>query len=211
LRITNLPNNVDIELLKSQIKNQSTHVSAELESLYLVPEVATTRPTFTAFLRMATIGTALGARLRLASLRYYQDCQIEFMMDPCERDLEELALKWNAEKYWDMVEAQNFQMQPYMHQYHMQFPQVPSQFPQPQQEQQQTPGPSPQLYQPFSEQHKQQQQPASDDEDLKRKGTGVPTFLLSVYGVLFFSFVCLRSSFFFSFLMGFFPLSSGFG
>jgi hypothetical protein len=112
---------VDIELLKAQVKNQSSHVAAEVESLYLCPEVATARPTFTAFLRMATIGTALGARLRLGSLRYYADCQFGWMMDPCERNLEELGLKWNLERYYDAM--QQYQMPPNLHQYHQTFPQ----------------------------------------------------------------------------------------
>ncbi|KAA8911469.1 hypothetical protein FN846DRAFT_1019622, partial [Sphaerosporella brunnea] len=82
LRVRNLPNNVDIELLKAQVKNQSSFISAQIESLCLIPENSTTRPTFTAILRMATIGTALGARMRLRSLRYYHECDLDFLHDP---------------------------------------------------------------------------------------------------------------------------------
>jgi hypothetical protein len=49
LRIPNLPNNVGIELLTSQVKDQSSHISAESQSLRLVPEVATLKPSVTAF------------------------------------------------------------------------------------------------------------------------------------------------------------------
>ena len=101
----NLPNNVDVELLKSQVRSQSKNVVAEVESLHLIPETTLPTPTFTMFLRMATIGTALGAKLRLQNLKYYAECSFEFLPDPTEGSLEDLGYKWTCERYWDRVTA----------------------------------------------------------------------------------------------------------
>lgn len=110
LKICHLPNNIDVELLKAQIKNQSRNVVAEIETIHMVPENPGSHPTFTGFIRMATIGTALGARLRLANLAYYKNCTFEFLPDPCAGTLEELTHKWNTEKYWDGCIARSKQL-----------------------------------------------------------------------------------------------------
>ncbi|KAI5848348.1 hypothetical protein BZA05DRAFT_420238 [Tricharina praecox] len=103
LRVCNLPNTVDVELLKFQVRTQSRNVLAEVESLRLIPETNLAAPTFTMFLNMATIGTALGAKLRLQSLKYYADCSFEFLPDPVEGSLEDLGYTWACERYWDQL------------------------------------------------------------------------------------------------------------
>jgi hypothetical protein len=80
IRIENLPNNIDLGMLKNQIKNQSKSVIPGVETINIIPESAALHPTFTGFVRMATIDTALGAKLRLKSLSYYKDCGFVFIL-----------------------------------------------------------------------------------------------------------------------------------
>ena len=82
LRIGGLPNNISLDQLRRQIRKQSSSVTAEIESVVLVPESSAVNPSYTGFVRMATIGTALGARLRLAGLKFYRNCAFDFMPGP---------------------------------------------------------------------------------------------------------------------------------
>ncbi|KAF8536364.1 hypothetical protein BDD12DRAFT_890400 [Trichophaea hybrida] len=120
LRIDNLPNNINLEKLQKQIKSQSKHVAAEIETIQIIPQSAALHPKYTGFVRMSTIGTALGAHLKLKSLRYYKECRFVFMPDPCEASLEELKEKWNNERYWDSTRAAQKQGAPQLMQRQLQ-------------------------------------------------------------------------------------------
>lgn len=82
LRIAGLPKNTSLDQLRRQIRKQSSSVVAEVEDVSLVPGGSAVNPSYTCFVRMATIGTALGARLRLARLKFYRRCSFDFMPGP---------------------------------------------------------------------------------------------------------------------------------
>ena len=82
LRISGLPNKTSLDQLRRQIRKQSSSVVPEIEDVSLVPESSAINSSYTCFVRMATIGTALGARLRLAGLKFYRRCSFDFMPGP---------------------------------------------------------------------------------------------------------------------------------
>jgi len=103
LRVWNLPNTIGVGLLMDQLRNQSRGAAEQIEGLQLVPEQG--RTTFSALLRMASIGTAIATRERLQRFRYYAGCTYQSIPDPTEGSLEDLACRWSRERFVETAAA----------------------------------------------------------------------------------------------------------
>jgi hypothetical protein len=103
LRVWNLPNTVGVGLLMDQLRDQSRGAAEQVEGLQFVPEPGGS--TFSAFLRMASIAAAIAAREKLQRFRYYVGCTYQFIPDPTEGSLDDLACRWSRERFAEMVAA----------------------------------------------------------------------------------------------------------
>jgi hypothetical protein len=100
LIITGLPEFVTADHLTKLVKTQSRNVKVEIESV----EFFYRERHKCVVLRMGTIGTALGARLVLSGTSPLKNCGFDFVKDPCEGNLQELEVKWNRERYEDLMQ-----------------------------------------------------------------------------------------------------------
>jgi hypothetical protein len=96
LLIENLPAGCKELMLRDQIKRQSASLSVEFDDVVMLGDRM-------ALVKMASIGTALGARLKLRGVKFYRDCRYRFVRDDCEGSLQELQARWARERLDDGV------------------------------------------------------------------------------------------------------------
>lgn len=101
LVIDGLPAGTDAALLVRQVQRQSAALRVAIESV----DVDGARGR--AVVRMASVGTALGARMRLQGVAWYRGCRFSFGEDECEGDLTALGERWEAERRRDCEGARS--------------------------------------------------------------------------------------------------------
>lgn len=89
LIVDNIPDNTDVEMLKAQVRRQTLKIAVEFESVEIRPGCAT--------IKMSSIGTALGARLSLRKMRWYDGCTFRWGADECEGPIADLKDRWDRE------------------------------------------------------------------------------------------------------------------
>ena len=89
LIVDHIPENTDIEMLKAQVRRQTLKIVVEFESISIEDH--------SAIIKMSSIGTALGARLSLSKLRWYNGCTYRWGTDECEGPIEDLRDRWDME------------------------------------------------------------------------------------------------------------------
>lgn len=87
--VENIHEGTNVDVLQDQVRKQSANLTVEFESVEIVGR--------TAVIKMSSIGTALGARLRLGRSKWYEGCTFRWGEDECEGDLGELRMRWERE------------------------------------------------------------------------------------------------------------------
>jgi hypothetical protein len=88
---------ITAEILDSLVKAQSRNISVEIQEIRFFVSGGQRCVVVT----MGTIGTALGAELMLRSDDNFAECIFDYVRDPCEGALEELAVRWDRERCED--------------------------------------------------------------------------------------------------------------
>lgn len=125
LKISRLPNGADVRKIIERVKRQSRTLEVEFEAIYFGEHEETggmgsvwevleqarkrrtgsrtvaTLPSTTVVLKMASVGTALGAKCQLKKSPFYRGVLYEFLPDDCAGELEMLAEKWRREQRFD--------------------------------------------------------------------------------------------------------------
>ncbi|KAF8244360.1 hypothetical protein K440DRAFT_666818 [Wilcoxina mikolae CBS 423.85] len=95
LIVSHLPPGTREDVLMEQIRKQTSNLTVEFE------DVSICEGSRTAVIKMSSIGTALGARLRLQRAKWYEGCTFAWGVDECEGSLDELRGRWEREMRWD--------------------------------------------------------------------------------------------------------------